>query len=431
MIQRCSQCGFRCPTRSFFRRESGGFFGLKKTVCKGCDPYVPTSGDRSRFASTLATFAIWSLIGGYAFRQSRSDGLSFWIMVIAAFATRPLRIAIHEAGHAAIAKFVGREVFSVTIGGGPRLWAYRIGGTLLEVRQYASAGGRMHSFDPQDRYSIPSRAAVILAGPAANALGALAALWLCALLSPPISIPAQIITASLSGFGLAMALMAVVNLIPQSLGDDGTVASDGRQLQQLFHRKPKPNPDLLRLAKISGLTRMNRFEEAAAVALDASDTSELRPIFFAQALHCISRSRGDAAAMACYLARMVNDLPAVEQAGLIDRDPLPWLNANVAWSALKSGDDRFRTLIEPLAGSALDAEPNLPEMKGTWGAWTVDSGHPNEGLPFLIEAIRASDDPIDRADFCTYLAKGLRLVGDDEQAEGFELLKLHLLKSAV
>ena len=75
-----------------------------------------------------------SVICGYALGIDRSDSgadsLPFLVMVVAVFLTRRLRVAIHEAGHAVVAKGVGREVFAVTLGSGPRIWARRIGGTL-------------------------------------------------------------------------------------------------------------------------------------------------------------------------------------------------------------------------------------------------------------------------------------------------------------
>ena len=301
----------------------------------------------------------------------------------------------------------------------------------MEFRKYASGGGLMHSFDPQDRYQRLGTAAMVVAGPLANALGGAVALWLCALAGPPASLPTMITTSALSGFGFSMAFMAVVNLIPQRFGDGGTVASDGRQLLNLLRKRSDSNPDILRLAKVTGLIQMNRFDDAAKVALAVSDSSELRSLFFAQAIHCLSRSRGDAAAMDCYMSRMTGSLPSVGPNVLLDRDPLPWLEANVAWSALKSEDRRYRDLIEPMSAAALDAVPDAPDMKGTWGAWMVESGHADEGLPFLFQAVRAATDPIDRADFCIYLAKGSRAIGDEVQAEGFEQLRRHLLTTVV
>ena len=175
---------------------------------------------------------------------------------------------------------------------------------------------------------------------------------------------------------------------------------------------------------------LRRFTEAAEVALDAAPGSPFELVFFSMALHALSRSRGDQAAIALYLERKDDIDRAEKKAG--DGPPAAnaWLRANLTWCALKTGDRSLDHLIEDFSNSAKTTASEVPEIKGTRGAWLIVTGEVDVGLPLLTEAVRSITDPIDRADFCLFLARGWRTQGDEERASAFEELRGHLLAAA-
>jgi len=153
-------------------------------------------------------------------------------------------------------------------------------------------------------------------------------------------------------------------------------------------------------------------------------------LFLSQAFHNISRSRGDQAALDWYLQRADDIAPGQASGRGQVGAQLPWLQANVAWSAIKAGAGALNGIIEPFTRAALEAIPDAPEMKGTRGAWLVVSGQFDEGLALLTDAVRTVADRIDKADFCIFLAQGWRARGEEARATGFEQLRRYLLATA-
>lgn len=265
-MQRCYRCGLRSDTEGFFRSDRGGLFGTTKTVCEGCVANKATDADRRAFVGLIALSIFWIFPLIHAFDQRREDGITLAVALTAAFVSLPLRIMAHEAGHALMANSLGYQVIDVTIGKGPCLISFKRGEITIRLRRYIYAGGLVRYFDMKEQTTRFSDAAIVFAGPAADALCAVFSVWLSYQVSRIGTSAAQLVGAALSGIGLASGFMAIFNLIPQRSGDDGIVASDGRQLVQLLFGTRKMQADQRKLRRVRGLIEIGRFEDAAQIA---------------------------------------------------------------------------------------------------------------------------------------------------------------------
>jgi hypothetical protein len=130
----------------------------------------------------------------------------------------------------------------------------------------------------------------------------------------------------------------------------------------------------------------------------------------------------------CYLEHAHLVERAVAGGDDVDLHLYPLLQANVAWSATKAGRRDLDDLVERFSREALEAFPEAPEMTGTRGAWLIVLGRHDEGLALLAEAVRRISDPIDKADFCDFIARGWVALADPSRATFYQELRMHLGK---
>jgi len=154
------------------------------------------------------------------------------------------------------------------------------------------------------------------------------------------------------------------------------------------------------------------------------------PYLLGMVIHSTSRAAGDPAALARYHALV---------AAAPDGPPRPfdwhgtmvgWLAANIAWSTIKSAPVGDLAIAEAELRVALERLPDAPEVKATLGALQVARGDSQAGERLLIDALRVVEDPLDRADFCRYVAKARRDQGDEEGAAEADRLRSHILARA-
>ncbi len=423
MIHKCSNCGFHSGDGTIFRRARGGLLNRPTTVCEACDPYKPTPYEHRIGLRVL--FAPFGFLLGALPLLLHGDGVFTFMSIMAAVSipTLPLRIFIHEAGHAFAARLVGQVVWQARIGSGPIRHRLRIGGVVFEIRAYPWMGGLVKFFGPVRPAGRIGEAFIIAAGPLANLMAAIisfALSYICQCVG--------VLAAAFAGFGAFNLFVAVYNLIPRRAGDDETVASDGRQLLDTFEARATPNPLLRQMRLAAGYSDLGRYDEAVATAIDNWRATPLKLFFAVQILHNLSRGRGDRAAIDFYLAHHA-EFEDHEDADAETRSSLAWVWANVAWSALKLADPAFCELANRLAAAAFVVVPDRDEIRGTYGAWLVSVGRSGEGLPLLVQAARGIDNAIDKADFCGFIARGWHQRGDAARAELFDALVVHLRRS--
>jgi hypothetical protein len=426
---RCDNCGFRFDSSAFFRREKGGLIRRTKTVCEGCSAYQP-SAHETRVGRRLLLAQLCCLPWiGYFFDHSLAQGILFSTMVVASLATLPLRIIVHEAGHALAVKAMGKNLISVTIGRGPRLFSKRARGARIEFHRYIFGGGKTRYLSLEDGRGRWRDGVILISGPGANFVGAGLAFWLGALVGNSQTLAALLWTGAFAGAGLSQAATGIFNLVPQRFGDDETVESDGRRLLHLFRRPAPKVTELEQVWRVDGLLRLERFEEAIDLALSVAGKSEYRLLLISQALHGMSRSRGHSSLVQWYLDHEDEIECAKLGANDAGTSAIPWIYATVAWSALETRDSALHGLVDSLSRQAFEAKPAVPEIAGTHGAWLTVQGELESGLALLSAAVRAAQIPLERADFCRYLARGFEMQGDKVRAAGFEALAPHFAAS--
>ncbi len=361
------------------------------------------------------------LLGGFPLLFQETGG--FWLMIVVmSVPTLPLRTLIHEAGHAFAARLMGQVVSQARIGCGPVRHKLRAGEVTFEIRAYPWMGGLVRFFDPKGTTHRGAKAFIIAAGPLANLLAAVISFTLSYLCQD-----VEAIAAIFLGFGFFNALGTVFNLIPSRFGDNETVPSDGRQLLNLFKRGEPPNPRLLQIGRIINYSHMGRYAEAVATAQENQEwhSPSSKLILAAQILHDLSRSQGNRVALDFYFAHQAE----FENPENIDADAtsgVPWIQANVAWSALKLGDPAVAELAGRMAEAAIAVVPDKPDMWVVHGAWLVSVDRSDEGLPFLVRAARTISNNIDKADICAFIARGWRQKENASLAQVYEALEAHI-----
>jgi len=312
-----------------------------------------------------AHLLIWAFIAGsYGLQNGRMDaGAIFWLTLLAA---GPMITIVHEAAHAAAAALAGFRVLSVRIGRGPEIVGFRLGHARWSLRRYLSLGGETN-FIPGPDAPRGRRLAVYAAGAVANLVLGVAAFALAMTLDERLGGPLWL-TALLMGLSVSNLVTAAENLWPTR--DPGGPDSDGAQILDLFR----------------------------------------------------DRAPGDA------VATMDDELAA--PAGPPPPPTLresAWglLDANLAWSTIKIGGDL--EFAEARSNAAMAVNPDTPEVQGTAGGLKVVRGDALDGERLLLAALRKIDSSVDRADFCAYVAKARRALGDETAAADAERLRVHIL----
>jgi len=143
-------------------------------------------------------------------------------------------------------------------------------------------------------------------------------------------------------------------------------------------------------------------------------------------LHVIGRSDGPKAALDCYLNRCARLEPVPQEA----EASLGGAWGNAAWQALRTGDPAHLQLADDLSERAMRAQPDLPAIVATRGAVMMATSRRDEGYPLITGAVRKIPDPVDRSEFCRFLATDAKANGDLAMSVEFDALADHLLKTA-
>lgn len=422
MGYRCTNCGFKSDAREFFRKEVVGRHGRMQWVCDACWAYQPTPAEETLILGTpVFTFNLSLLLIGHVV----DDGfrlLAVLLVTVVAMISLPLRIIIHEAGHAFAAKAVGEEICMIVIGTGPLMRVVRFGGLAFRIHRYSRLGGRTSRFRLVGRSNRTQQALILAGGSLANLVCGGAAVTLAYLCLPADhSRLTLFVVAVLMGLGLPQFIMAIENLIPRRL--QGGLASDGRQLLDLFKPIAVTDRDETEYHHVDILSHIDRREEATALVKDTMWTSPFKLSLAAQILDNISHTRGDRAAIEFYLEHE----DRLQAAG--DRDEsvfqtLIW--ATTAWCAIKLGDPAYMPLADRLSSDALRETPDLHLCILTRAAWLIWIGENRAGLDLMVPAIRDVEPLIDKSELCAFIARGWGQSGDSRRAGLYRDLSQYL-----
>lgn len=405
--------------------------GGRVRICFGCAPYRPSPPERKAAVHRVANLIVWGLLIAWISvdRGGPIAGAVFWFTFALA---APLNTIIHEAGHALAARSVGFDVLSIKIGCGPEILARRIGSVRFGLCRYMPMGG-LTCFIMPETTSRWRQGLAFAGGALANLLVVAVLLIPGAILSDP-SPPwiRTVIGPVATALALANLSTVVSTLWPRSGGEHD---SDGAQILALFRAKRSPkiveDPRLPLLLATQRLTLAGRFTEAADIFAAKLREWPNDPYLLGMVIHCTSCADGDRAAMTRY-ADLVALAPAGPPRGSDwHADMTGWLAANIAWSTIKSGPDADLEVVDDQIQTALALLPEAPEVKATFGALQVIRGEPEVGERLLIQALRLTSTPHDRADFSAYVAQARRDQGDLDGATEAERLRDHILATAL
>jgi tetratricopeptide (TPR) repeat protein len=349
-------------------------------------------------------------------------------------------IAVHEVGHALGAWLLGLRVFSVTIGCGPLLAAWRWRGTRWELRAIVGDGTTSHGY-PTLRFFRLKFFLAVLAGPLANGALLAAVLWW----RPPAALADQLAHWPQAPGPLPLlvlvaggAVLLLVSLVPLRFhAEGGHQATDGWQLLRapFLSREVRENTHALYFALEGGqcvaerryddalrwyeqglehnpqcplnrygvscaLLGMRRFEEAERGFAELRARKELGPGFLAM--------------VADALAALALDR-VIEARCQRPPDPGPLEEGASARLAalLEQGERYSQEALE--VGRRL--APQLQwSMMGTYGCLLVEQGEFDEGATILRLARGEVAGAGERAYCLCYLAVAAARQGRREEA---------------
>lgn len=420
---RCHTCGYASRFGRFFRRETGGLFGRPVQLCAGCAPFRSDRSNQKAVASVL----IWTLISAlFAFSYAGDFGTTsqgFAWFATAAF-SGPFNMAAHELGHAVAAGALGARVLKIRFGHGPRLSVTHIAGVTLEWRRYPFLGGETVHVPPSAAFPSWKRALIALAGPLTNLV--LAAIFA----TLPSLLPNADLTlaAACSGLTLANLLMGVSNLVVwrrSATPDAMATQSDGANILAAFRRRPVQDPETRALFAAERLDLLGRQGEAADAYEALLSRRPGDAFYLCKILHLIDRVSGPEAALAAYQRLALQGPPRQRPWDLGAMES--FLHGNLAWFALKVGDEAHLRAADLHAPLAMVRAGEWPEIRATMGALDVRRGRFEAGEALLLTGVRKTQDPIDRADFCAFLTEASRARGDMAMATEYQALGRHAL----
>jgi len=425
--ERCSACSMVWESGPFFRRERGGLFGLKQTVCEGCDPVRAKPSERRSFIVWSVCVLVWSLISIDAVLSGSLDGGTIPIALLSAFLSTPIAISVHEAGHALVGASLGFLVSEVRIGSGHPLLVLRWRPAFVVVGRYPVFGGYTRFACPDGAGARVKLAAATAGGPVANLVLAGLLLSFSTSIGQGPSPSAAFSAAVCAGFALPNLLFGFFNLLPFRMRRGVVNESDGLKLVNLVRRPRRWHSESIQAARFIVLFQLGRFAEAIAVASQMERSGRLGALALVYPAIAMARSSGASAALVYLderedeIVRLLNaDKPA-------DRSTARSAILFKSWCAIKLGATLDESDLPSMASAALKDEPDNPFLHGVLGAWHLIGDRFDQAKPLLTRAIRTSPDYIEKADICVFLSRLATAEGEPWRAAGYSSLRSHLL----
>jgi hypothetical protein len=423
MGARCSACGFETDEEALFRSERG-ILPLDRRLCLACGTPEPWS--RATLAAALWSIVTVALIVSLQLGADLGSAGYTWLVLVSFLATAPLAIAAHEAGHALAAVLVGRRIYVLAIGRGAVVATWCFGDLQVALGRDLGAGFiQAHPQRPEARW----RTSLYFAGGAvANLTAAASVIALLSVLSLDAWGPAGECLASVAiGFAAQNVATAVLAIMPRQMKwGSGRLPSDGLRLIDLWRKRPAELDYSLFQTVLHGhrLTAAGAWRDARLHYAAALARAPGEPILLGCLVHVLGRDQGPAAAMAYYVEQQA----AFEAAAGCEPSPqYGYAAGNVAWQALRTGDAAWLALADELSERAIAMDATSAPLRATRGAALITKGERETGALMLWDALRDVEDPIDKAEFCSFLAQDARRQGQDGMGSAFERLEAHLL----
>jgi len=167
---KCDGCGLLTNNSSLLQERRKSFRTTKVKLCNVC------IADSLKYAQRL-NWGIFGITGAFvvlvgALRNDYTFTLIALYFLVALIVLSPVSVAIHELGHALVARAFNWQLSGVILGYGRLVWQGRLGDILLKVR-FIQMGGLTWCSPKNNSHLLPVQALFIFAaGPAINVLAA-------------------------------------------------------------------------------------------------------------------------------------------------------------------------------------------------------------------------------------------------------------------
>lgn len=332
-----------------------------------------------------------------------------WFLVII-FTWSYFHIIIHETGHAVVGNWLGYQVRSVIIGGGPKLFSINFGQTVYDFHLWPNGGLAQASNVPD--LSVKIKPILYYAG------GIIADSILLALVTyfyfanydqlPEL--------ARIGGIAIMVnqAIAILVSACPCEVTDCRGVPgyNDGKQIAYALKGERPPLHPKITKHYLAAVQRYDPTFQEKDIAI-----SHLSPDLLSQYLGA------DLALRKGHLSEAMAGFQAVVTNGALHPGEIAYLHDTITTQVLI---DRPPDLLEPalaMAHEALERAPMATTMKGTIGGLNVELGRYREGLVYLLPLTSESHEPVNRAISALYVAKAFRALEDEASAQRFLTLR--------
>ncbi|MCE9667294.1 tetratricopeptide repeat protein [Myxococcus stipitatus] len=346
------------------------------------------------------------------------EGLS-WISLVnvALFPVVMLgSIALHEAGHALVARAVGLQVLRVELGVGRSVWNRKLGGTLVVLNTFPTLGVTYIGAS-SERALRPRWWLTILGGPAVTA-ALVWGLW------PSTTFARGLVEAllPLEAFGYRLAVRELllffnlwvlfINLVPLQvvLRSQGLV-NDGSRLFAIPFASQDEVRTLLEMPVIIETgERIEQRDFAGARAL-VDDALARHPtsVNVRNTLGLLQLAVGEHAEAHATFLELLRATPPNGAAYW-------FLRNNVAWTSFLLRRDELRADADRHSAAVHGRHPHAPPIMNTRGAVLVWLGRAAEAIPLLERAFTTTSAPSSRASVAFVLVLAHAQLGEYEKA---------------
>lgn len=405
---KCDICGTESDFDAAFVKEHNAFRLSRRTVCPAC--WVRRGNARqSWFLLALSAAGVFGYVFDLIAPEEFVGGFLLNLFFIGLFLI--LSILPHELGHAMVARALGWRVYQIVIGVGNPIFKRRWSGILFDIRAIPLSGATWML--PKDtRWYRAKRFLAVLAGPAVNAVMALAVVFIWQGNLSHFDFDALPVGARL--FLWANAWVALANLWPHEPKTGFALPSDGKQLLQLlsFRKKDMEQIQAMRFALEAMLCRENGDLAGARVSCDKGLAlyPENPNLLNLSGINHLDEQKYEQA-REVFLKLLAKENQPTGTRFL-------FMN-NLAYADALSENPALISEADAYSKDAFTALPWVSAVVGTRGTVLVVLGNYEEGIELLKKSMEDAESPRNKAENACHMAIALARTGNCEEAQKY------------
>jgi hypothetical protein len=396
----CGRCGSSAILGQYYRRQR------RLYLCPRC---LPGASNRNLLWAYL--FLLASVLWSAALVGNLQGGFAtiFVVNALLAVTLVHLLIAPHELIHAAVTRLLGGDVFALHFGVGTPLWTGRWRGVQLFLRQFPVMGMCVFGFPQPERIRL--RYGLVTAAPLVGHL--LLALWLWPQLNWA-SVWTEFAWREMLMF--ANGLLLITNLFPHR-NNGAALGTDGLKLWQLITGKISAQEIHALYFAIAAGEKFQTQEGETGLAI-ADRGLALYPehgILHSNRLGLLLLAHRYEEALSLIMAKLDGAYPdpAVQA---LDLNNAAWSILMLARAGRLKGSGYTLAQGKEYAEWAFAMLPWMAAVEGTWAAYLVETGDPEQGIVHALAAAKHQEMAEYRATNLAHAAVGHHRLGRHDQA---------------